>query len=96
MLTIFFPQSVQWIIFAINSAVFAAFLGTMLEFAGRIWWGFELLDHPRPQYCLLLVLAMIAGAIAGKTITDKSVIFIWCIPIAINLGLILPLFFSHL
>jgi endonuclease/exonuclease/phosphatase (EEP) superfamily protein YafD len=94
MLTILVSHSVKWMIFALNLATFAAFLGTMLGFAGRIWWGFELLDHPRTQYCLLLVLAMIAGAITGKTITDKSVSFIWCMPIALNLGLILPLFFS--
>lgn len=47
------------------------------------------MEHFRPQYSLILVAAIIVGAIS-----HQAWCFIWCIPLALNLALILPLFFT--
>lgn len=65
-----------------------ATITTLLGFAGSLWWRFELMEHFRPQYCLILIAAIIVGAIS-----HQSWCFIWCVPLALNLALILPLFF---
>ena len=38
-------------------------LATILGLFGSQWWIFEVLDHPRFQYCLILAIAMIIGGI---------------------------------
>lgn len=43
-------------------AAIASFLGLL----GRLWWKFELLDHPRPQYCLGLFLGLLVGWSLGQ------------------------------
>lgn len=73
----------------INVAAGGAFCATLLGFAGNIWWMFELLDHPRPQYCLILLVALVVGGISHQAWS-----FIWCLPLALNLIVILPLFFT--
>lgn len=47
------------------------------------------MEHFRAQYCLILIPAIIIGAIS-----HQSWCFIWCVPLALNLALILPLFFT--
>lgn len=47
------------------------------------------MEHFRPQYCLILIASIIVGAISHQTWC-----FIWCVPLALNLALILPLFFT--
>lgn len=64
-------------------------IASLLSFAGSFWWIFELLEHFRPQYCLILILAIIVGGIS-----HKPWCFIWFLPLALNLALILPLFFT--
>ncbi|MFB8791259.1 MAG: endonuclease/exonuclease/phosphatase family protein [Potamolinea sp.] len=73
----------------INVAAGGAFCATLLGFVGNIWWMFELLDHPRPQYCLILLVALVVGGISHQAWS-----FIWCVPLALNLIVILPLFFT--
>ncbi|WP_249064253.1 hypothetical protein [Argonema antarcticum] len=54
----------------------------------------ELLDHPRPQYCLILAIALIIGGIFRQ-----KWCFFWCLPLSVNLILIGSLFFlppSHI
>lgn len=46
------------------------------------------MEHFRPQYCLILVVEIIVGAISHQVWY-----LIWCIPLVLNLALILPLFF---
>jgi len=47
------------------------------------------MEHFRPQYCLILVVAIVIGGISRQ-----AWCFIWCVPLALNLALILPLFFT--
>ncbi len=75
--------------FLINGAALGAAIATLLGFLGSWWWRFELLDHLRSHYCLILLAAIIAGSLSRQATT-----FLWCFPLAINLALILPLFFS--
>ena len=67
-----------------GSAAIASFLG----FAGKSWWKFELLDHPRPQYCLGLFLGLLVGWSLGQWWS-----LIWLVPFVINILLLAPLFF---
>ena len=73
----------------LNVAAGGATIATILGFAGGLWWIFELLDHPRPQYCLILVSAIVVGGIYRQSWS-----FVWFIPLLLNLALILPLFFA--
>ncbi|MBE9041933.1 hypothetical protein IQ235_14210 [Oscillatoriales cyanobacterium LEGE 11467] len=65
-------------------------LATFLGRCGNFWWGFELLDHPRGQYCLILL-----AAIAINRILFPRTRWMWVflMPLALNLVLMLPLFF---
>lgn len=76
----------QILLYLVASAVAIA---SLLGFAGSFWWIFELLEHFRPQYCLILIPAIIVAAISRQVWC-----FLWFIPLALNLALILPLFFS--
>jgi endonuclease/exonuclease/phosphatase (EEP) superfamily protein YafD len=68
-------------------AAMLAAIATFLGFLGEQWWRFELLDHLRPQYCLILGLGLLAGGILGQWWA-----MIWWVPLAVNFGLFLPLF----
>lgn len=74
--------------FLLNVTAGAAAIATILGFAGSLWWVCELLDHPRPQYCLILVAALVVGGISRR-----AWCFVWCVPLLLNLALIVPLFF---
>ncbi|MDY6939157.1 MAG: endonuclease/exonuclease/phosphatase family protein [Cyanobacteriota bacterium] len=71
----------------LNLAAIGAGLVTFCGLFGNIWWVFELLDHPRGQYCLILL-----GAIAVNTISQTRWVWVLLVPLALNLALILPLF----
>ena len=75
--------------FLLNVAGGGAAIATILGFAGSRWWVFELLEHLRPQYCLILVLALVVGGISRRAWS-----FVWCFPLVLNLALIVPLFFT--
>jgi endonuclease/exonuclease/phosphatase (EEP) superfamily protein YafD len=83
------PRSLLFLLnlihFAAGFGAIASFLGLM----GRFWWGFELLDHPRPQYCL----ALVAGLLAGLLLKQWWAV-VWLIPLTFNLALLAPLFFA--
>jgi endonuclease/exonuclease/phosphatase (EEP) superfamily protein YafD len=64
-------------------AAIASFLG----FLGKLWWKFELLDHPRPQYCLGLCLGLLAGWGLQQWWS-----LIWLVPLGIDIFLLAPLF----
>jgi endonuclease/exonuclease/phosphatase (EEP) superfamily protein YafD len=84
-----FQRAVRSAKFLLDVAAGGASIATLLGFAGSIWWLFELLDHPRPQYCLILVAALVVGGIFRQAWS-----FVWCLPLALNLALIVPLFFT--
>jgi endonuclease/exonuclease/phosphatase (EEP) superfamily protein YafD len=89
--------------FLINLAALGATFATILGFFGNhAWfleifnhprtygnpaWFLELLDHPRPQYCLILAIALMIGGIFRQ-----KWCFFWCLPLSVNLILIVPLF----
>jgi endonuclease/exonuclease/phosphatase (EEP) superfamily protein YafD len=73
----------------LNVAAGGAAIATLVGFAGSIWWIFDILDHLRPQYCLILVIALMVGGISRQAWS-----FVWCLPLLLNLALIVPLFFS--
>ena len=75
--------------FLLDVAAGGAAIATILGFAGSLWWVFELFEHPRPQYCLILVSALVVGGISRRVWS-----FIWCVPLVLNLALIVPLFFT--
>ena len=52
----------------LNIAAVGTGLATFGGLFGRFWWGLELLDHPRGQYCLILLTA-IAANVATSTRT---------------------------
>ena len=75
--------------FLLNVAAGGASVATVLSLAGNLWWVFELFEHPRPQYCLILIVAIVVGGISRQAWS-----FVWCLPLLLNLVLIVPLFFS--
>jgi endonuclease/exonuclease/phosphatase (EEP) superfamily protein YafD len=80
-----------WIRIGVNLLAGGAAIATFLGFAGQLWWGFELLDHPRPQYSLMLLIAVIFGLVIHK---HQGILWsvIWSIPLIVNIGMLLPLF----
>lgn len=82
----------MWLIkFWINVLAGLAIIFTTLSLAGRKWWVFALMEHPRVQYSLILVIALFVSLF-----TLKKRINIWTILCSIalssNLILIFPLF----
>ncbi len=65
----------------------AATAATLLGFASNLWWGFELLEHPRLQYCQILLIALGIGGILQQRWS-----LVWLFPLTINLVIVLPLF----
>jgi endonuclease/exonuclease/phosphatase (EEP) superfamily protein YafD len=82
----------QWGIYAL--ALLAA-IATFLGFCGGLWWGFAILDHPRPQYCLLLLPAIALMLLQLRTKRRLSgLICLWILPLLVNLFLFLPLYWG--
>jgi endonuclease/exonuclease/phosphatase (EEP) superfamily protein YafD len=77
-----------WITALATTAAIATFLG----FWGNVWWLFGMLDHPRPQYCLILLIALLLGVLSRQPWRTKAWNLVWVMPLAINLWLLLPLF----
>jgi endonuclease/exonuclease/phosphatase (EEP) superfamily protein YafD len=63
---------------------------TFLGFASQVWWMFSFLDHPRPQYALILLMAFGLGVINRKPIQKKRWQMLWLLPLLLNLWLISP------
>jgi endonuclease/exonuclease/phosphatase (EEP) superfamily protein YafD len=64
-------------------------IATLLGFAGRLWWGFSFLDHPRPQYSLVLFVALLVGLTSRQSWQWH---LLWLLPLTLNLWLLSPLF----
>ncbi len=75
-----------WLNLGHGVAGFAS-IATFLGFAGNLWWKFELLDHPRPQYCLGLLVGLLVGLGLGQAWS-----LLWLLPLLVNLLLLAPLF----
>jgi endonuclease/exonuclease/phosphatase (EEP) superfamily protein YafD len=84
-----FKRAVRLAKFLLNVAAAGATIATLLGFAGSLWWVFELFEHPRPQYCLILIAAVVVGGISRQAWS-----FAWCLPLLLNVVFIVPLFFS--
>ena len=82
----------MWLIkFWTNVLAGFAIIFTTLSLAGRKWWVFALMEHPRVQYSLILVIALFVSLFTtGKRIDIW--IFLCFIALSINLILISPLF----
>jgi endonuclease/exonuclease/phosphatase (EEP) superfamily protein YafD len=74
--------------FLIYAIAIPTSLATFLGFLGTLDWRLELLDHPRPQYCLILIIAL------TLTLLDRRPKFslAFAIPLLLNLAPIAPLF----
>ncbi|GET44294.1 endonuclease/exonuclease/phosphatase family protein [Microseira wollei] len=84
--------------FWVNILAGGAALATAFSFAGSWWWIFAMLEHFRPQYCLLLAIAFFLDLIDRQPGLSQHFYLLWGIPLAINLSLLLPLFlpsFGH-
>ncbi|MEM1391794.1 MAG: endonuclease/exonuclease/phosphatase family protein [Cyanobacteria bacterium P01_H01_bin.150] len=82
----------MWLIkFWTNVLAGLAIIATTLSLAGSKWWIFALMEHPRVQYSLILVIALFVSVL-----TSKKRINIWNIlcftTLLINLIFIFPLF----
>ncbi len=82
-------QTVRLARILVHLAAAGAAIATVLGFAGSLWWVFQLLEHPRPQYCLILIIAIVVGGISRQAWS-----FAWCLPLFLNLTLLVPLFFT--
>ncbi|MFB2979689.1 endonuclease/exonuclease/phosphatase family protein [Microseira sp. BLCC-F43] len=84
--------------FLVNILAAGAALATALSFVGSWWWIFAMLEHFRPQYCLLLTIALFLDLINRDPWSNQHFYLLWAIPLAINFSLLLPLFlpsFGH-
>lgn len=84
--------------FWVNILAGGAALATALSFVGSWWWIFAMLEHFRPQYCLLLAIALFLDLIDRDPWSSQHFYLLWAIPLAINFSLLLPLFlpsFGH-
>lgn len=71
-----------YLLLALSSAA------TILGFAGRLWWMFDIVSHFRVQYGLVLIICVIVALLLRqKRITVLAMVFA-----AANLSLILPLY----
>lgn len=78
--------------FWVNILAGGAALATALSFAGSWWWIFAMLEHFRPQYCLLLAIALFLAPIDRGSSSSQHFYLLWAIPLAINISFLLPLF----
>lgn len=76
----------------INILAAGAALATALSLAGSWWWIFAMLEHFRPQYCLLLAIALFLDLINREPWSSQHFYLLWAIPLAIKISLLLPLF----
>jgi endonuclease/exonuclease/phosphatase (EEP) superfamily protein YafD len=80
-----FRSVLRWLALAAGTAAGAA---TLFAFAGRWWWGFELLTHFRPHYVAVLAV----GAIVCLGMKRPWFAALFCVSAAYNFALILPLY----
>jgi endonuclease/exonuclease/phosphatase (EEP) superfamily protein YafD len=78
--------------FWVNLVAAPCAIATLLGFISHKWWILVMLEHPRPQYALVLVIATLVGLLVPKSFKAKKWGLIWIVPLAINLWLIFPVF----
>jgi endonuclease/exonuclease/phosphatase (EEP) superfamily protein YafD len=86
-------MSQGWRIWIYGVATLVA-IATFLGFFSHVWWGFSYFDYPRPQYCLVLVLAIVVGLLSRLPWHEKHWMLLWCIPLFINFYLVEPAMYS--
>jgi endonuclease/exonuclease/phosphatase (EEP) superfamily protein YafD len=69
----------------------AAGLASILGCFGHLNWVLELCQHPRLQYCWILLLAIVVNAVFHSKYT-----WVYALPLGLNLALILPLFWGNI
>lgn len=69
-----------------GAAAIALVLATIAGFAGRVWWGFDILGQPRPHYALLL--ALLAAALAAAR--SRRLAATCALASAVNLAVLAP------
>ncbi len=63
----------------------------LLGFLSSFWWGFSFLEHPRPQYCLILVIAVLMNGLMGRSPWRWGWVITWLVILLINLAMIAPI-----
>lgn len=63
-------------------------IATCLGFAGHFWWRLSFLDYPRPQYCLIL---LIAGLVQLIHRHEQVWSLVFVLPLLVNLWCLWPL-----
>jgi endonuclease/exonuclease/phosphatase (EEP) superfamily protein YafD len=87
-------MKIRSIPFWVNLVAAPIAIATILAFASRRWWVLAMLEHPRPQYALILAIALAVGLLVPKSWKAKSWGLVWLIPLIINLWLIYPVFIA--
>jgi endonuclease/exonuclease/phosphatase (EEP) superfamily protein YafD len=77
--------------YPINILAAAAGLASILGCFGNLNWVLELCQHPRLQYCWILLLA-----VAINAIDHNKYVWLYALPLGLNLALILPLFWGNI
>jgi len=65
-------------------------IASLLGFLSPYWLGFSFLEHPRPQYCLFLCMAVLVNLLLGRSLLEKSWAIVGLVPLLINLVFIVP------
>lgn len=78
------------LLIGINAIALIVAIATFLGFAGSVWWFFSFLEHPRPQYCLILTISIVVGLLSCQPWTMKQWSLLWLVPLIVNLSLVLP------
>jgi endonuclease/exonuclease/phosphatase (EEP) superfamily protein YafD len=74
----------------VNVATGSVAIAALLGFLSPHWWGFSFLEHPRPQYCLILVIAVLVNGIAWRSRLGRVWAIGWLGILLINLGCVAP------
>lgn len=74
----------------VNVAAAGVAIASLLGCLSPYWWGFSFLEHPRPQYCLILVIAVLVNAIGWRSQLGNVWAIVWLGILLINLGFLTP------
>ncbi len=75
----------------VNTLAGGAGIAALLAFGSAFWWGFSFLEHPRPQYCLILVIAVFVNVSVARSPVGKLWALGWSLILLLNLTLIMPI-----
>ncbi|MDX2242108.1 MAG: endonuclease/exonuclease/phosphatase family protein [Leptolyngbyaceae cyanobacterium bins.302] len=66
---------------------------SLLGFLSPYWFGFSFLEHPRPQYCLILAIAVLLNLL-GRSRSGWAWALLWTMLFLVNFALISPVMFG--